>query len=150
MSAVKCEIDGICGIKGGGVRCEMVRFAALSPSSQILEDSEVICSWVLTKGLLKAKPAKLIAGSSFYIGCRKNLVPVTLRRLAAICGIRSKEIARGSRQMTNSLHLRLPASDTTAYVAAVLSKMEGPPQIGRQAEAISTELRPLGLGEETR
>lgn len=146
MNAPRCERNGICSIKGTEAPCEVIKFVkALSPPLQIEKDSEAICAMVARSELRKAKPLGLVAASSFYIGCRKNLAPITLRELSTISGIHSWEIGRETRLIVNSLHIKLPIIDESGYVSLVLSKLNQPPEMKGQAMAIVNEARAAGL-----
>ena len=146
MSYPRCERYGICSIRGTEAPCEIMKFvAAFSPSLQVERDSEDICALVARSGLMRGKPLKLIAASSFYIGCRRNLAPVTLKEVAAVSGDSARDIGRGTKHLVDSLRFRLPAIDETEYVSLLLSKLRKSPEIGWQALAIIKKAKAAGL-----
>lgn len=146
MSPLGCERNGICSVSGASMPCEVIRFiTTLTPSLQIEKDSEAICAMAARREMGKGKPLQLIAASSFYIGCRKNLTPITLKELAAISGIRYWEIGQETSRIVKLLHLELPLIHEGEYVSVVLSKLNQDSEMREQAMAIIDNAKAAGL-----
>ncbi len=82
----------------------------------IREASALTYRRCIEKGLIKGRLIESIVSAVIYAKCRECGIPRTLNEIAAISGLKKKEIGRAYRNINHELGMKIPLTDPSYYV----------------------------------
>ena len=103
------------------------------------EKASYIYRKALEKKLIKGRSIVSMVAACLYAACRESETPRTLREIAAIIGIRRKEISATYRLIFKELDLKVPVVDSVTCVAKIASSAEVSEKTKRHAVKILKE-----------
>ena len=108
----------------------------LNVGGVVVEKSAYIYRKALERGLIRGRSISALIGAALYAACRDTETPRTLKDVAAISGIKKKELARCYRLLFRELDLRMPVVDPVKCIARIASKVGLQEKTKRRAIAI--------------
>ncbi|MCL4519715.1 MAG: transcription initiation factor IIB [Thaumarchaeota archaeon] len=108
----------------------------LNVGDAVVEKSAYIYRKALERGLIRGRSISALIGAALYAACRDTETPRTLKDIAAISGIKKKELARCYRLLFRELDLRMPVVDPVKCIARIASKVGLQERTKRRAIAI--------------
>ena len=103
------------------------------------EKASYIYRKALEKKLIKGRSIVSMVAACLYAACRESETPRTLREVAAIIGIRRKEISATYRLIFKELDLKIPVVDSVTCIAKIASSAEVSEKTKRHAVKILKE-----------
>jgi len=117
----------------------------LKVSSSIVEKAAYIYRKALKKDLVRGRSISCIIAASLYAACRKTRTPRTLKDVAKVIGVRSREVAKNYRLLFKELNLKMPVTDSVKCVSRIASKVEIPERTSRKALRILEKAKRKGI-----
>lgn len=108
----------------------------LSLPDAVIEKAAYIYRKALEKGLVRGRSILALIAASLYAACRESGTPRTFREVAAVIGIKRKEITASYRLLFRELELDMPVIDSVSCIAKIASNAELSEKIKRYAMKI--------------
>jgi transcription initiation factor TFIIB len=107
----------------------------------------LVCNAVLENHLTKGRAAPVLAATSVYVACRVSQTPVTLRELAAVSGLESKQIGCCYRAIVRDMGMTPPGVNGATYVRKIACRAGVPDYTLRLSSEIAQKATEVGLGD---
>ena len=105
----------------------------INVGAPVIEKAAYIYRKVLEKKLIRGRSISAMITASLYAALRDAETPRTLKDLAAVSGVKKKDLAQSFRLILKEMDLRMPVRDPAKYVSRIGSRAGASEKTQRRA-----------------